>query len=84
MHHLHQILASVLLLFQLAIAVPDIVDLSYAKYRGTSLPNGISQWLGIRYAAPPVGNLRFMPPHDPIQSSSLQMADQVSLDAWLG
>lgn len=26
---------------------------------------GVASWLGIRYAAPPVGRLRFMPPEDP-------------------
>jgi hypothetical protein len=31
-------------------AVDPIVDLSYSKYEGTALPNGVSQWLGIRYA----------------------------------
>jgi len=31
-------------------AVDPIVDLSYSKYEGIALPNGVSQWLGIRYA----------------------------------
>jgi hypothetical protein len=31
-------------------AVDPIVDLSYSKYEGTALANGVSQWLGIRYA----------------------------------
>jgi len=31
-------------------AVDPIVDLSYSKYEGTALTNGVSQWLGIRYA----------------------------------
>ena len=31
-------------------AVDPIVDLSYSEYEGTALPNGVSQWLGIRYA----------------------------------
>lgn len=31
-------------------AVDPIVDLSYSKYEGTELTNGVSQWLGIRYA----------------------------------
>jgi hypothetical protein len=32
------------------IAVDSVVDLGYSKYEGTALLNGVSQWLGIRYA----------------------------------
>lgn len=39
-----------LLAVALVAAVDPIVDLSYSKYEGTALPNGVSQWLGIRYA----------------------------------
>ncbi|RDW58233.1 carboxylic ester hydrolase-11 [Coleophoma cylindrospora] len=53
-----------------------IVDLNYTRYRGTSLPNGINQWLGMRYAAPPLGNLRFRKPQDPLINDTLQIADQ--------
>lgn len=38
-------------------AVDPVVDLSYSKYEGTSLPNGVSQWLGIRYAVRVPSNL---------------------------
>ncbi|KJZ77636.1 hypothetical protein HIM_02813 [Hirsutella minnesotensis 3608] len=57
-------------------AVNTTVELSYSRYRGVELSNGISQWLGIRFAAPPVGRLRFMPPQDPARTSELQMADK--------
>jgi carboxylesterase type B len=50
---------------QLALAVDDVVHLDYASYEGVSGDNGISKWLGIRYAAPPLGNLRFAEPQDP-------------------
>ena len=59
-------------------AVNPLVDLGYSRFQGTALPNGISQWLGIRYAAPPLGNLRFRAPQDPLQNRTLQVADQVS------
>ncbi|KAI1100539.1 alpha/beta-hydrolase [Jackrogersella minutella] len=68
-----------LVLFQLyclAIAVDPAVDIICNKYAGYSTPNGITQWLGIRYAAPPVGNLRFMPPQDPPCNSTTQEATQ--------
>ncbi|KAF2157154.1 alpha/beta-hydrolase [Myriangium duriaei CBS 260.36] len=47
-------------------AVDPLVDLSYSRYQGTPLANGITQWLGIRYAAPPLGNLRFAAPQNPL------------------
>lgn len=66
-------------LFALASARQAIVDLGYAKYRGESLPNGVAQWLGIRYAAPPVGPLRFSAPQDPKRVDGIQDASQVRL-----
>ncbi|ORY18223.1 carboxylesterase [Clohesyomyces aquaticus] len=52
-------------LCQTAIAVSPLVDLSYTKIQGTALSSGVTQWLGVRYAAPPVGTLRFAAPIDP-------------------
>ena len=59
-------------------AVDPLVDVSYTKYLGTALPNSISQWLGVRYAAAPVGNRCFRAPEDPPINSSVQVADTVS------
>lgn len=53
------------------------VDLGYSKYQGLSVVDGVNQWLGIRYAAPPLGHLRFRAPQDPVLNSSLQVADTV-------
>ncbi|KAJ6145243.1 hypothetical protein N7470_009138 [Penicillium chermesinum] len=50
------------------------VDLGYARYRGYSTSNGISQWLGMRYAAAPTGRLRFEAPHDPPSVEGIQEA----------
>ena len=52
-----------------SLAVNPVVKLDYTPYRGTALPNGVSQWLGIRYAAPPLGDLRFQTPQDPISGN---------------
>jgi carboxylesterase type B len=46
-------------------AVDSCVHLDYSSYNGVALPNGVTQWLGIRYAAPPLGDLRFAAPQDP-------------------
>jgi cholinesterase len=53
------------------------IDLGYTKYQGTDLSNGVSQWLGMRYAAPPLGDLRFRAPKDPIADSKVNDADTV-------
>lgn len=73
----------------LVLSVDPLVTLDYTSYAGTTLPNGISQWLGIRYAAPPLGNLRFSAPQDPVANSTIQIADHVSrnssfMDAYSG
>ena len=65
----------------IAIAVDPLVDLSYATYKGVALANGVSQWLGLRYASPPLGELRFRAPLDPPTNKTVQPADEVSHDA---
>lgn len=61
------------------LAVDTNVYLNYSTYIGTAqAETGVTQWLGIRYASPPLGQLRFMPPQDPVAVSSPQLADQVS------
>ena len=60
-----------------------IVDLGYSIYQGNTYNDGVSQWLGIRYAAPPTGNLRFAAPQDPIENYTLQQATKVcSKEPW--
>ena len=54
-----------------------IVDLGYSTYQGNTHSDGVNQWLGIRYAAPPTGDLRFAAPQDPIENSTLQEANKV-------
>jgi hypothetical protein len=63
--------------FAAVLAREVVVDLGYARYRGEALSNGVAQWLGIRYAAPPLGALRFSAPQDPEKVAGVQDASQV-------
>ncbi|KAF4774939.1 carboxylesterase [Colletotrichum scovillei] len=51
-------------------AVDTLVDVGYAKFQGavTDAELGVTTWKGIQFAAPPVGDLRFAAPADPVQS----------------
>ncbi|KZP26489.1 alpha/beta-hydrolase [Athelia psychrophila] len=52
-----------------------IVDLQYALYRGSTDPTSkITTFLGIRYAAPPIGLLRFQSPRQPASIKAMQNA----------
>lgn len=65
------------LLLSLASAHAPVVDLGYSSYEGSSLSNGVSQFLGMRYAAAPVGDLRFEAPQDPPFKREIQKANRV-------
>ncbi|KAM3480921.1 hypothetical protein MY5147_000895 [Beauveria neobassiana] len=67
-------IVAVALVAQTVQAVPSIVTLPYAKYDGLVLSNGITQWLGMRYAVPPIGNRRFRPPEEPLSETGIQEA----------
>lgn len=81
-----------LLLFVLALAlglgssrvddgVDKIVDLGYTKYNGKVFRDGTAHWLGMRYAAPPIGNLRFAAPQKPANINTTISASKVSRNA---
>ena len=53
------------------------VDLGYATYRGTRLAAGVDQFLGMRYAKAPLGDLRFRSPQKPEPVTGVQDASQV-------
>ncbi len=62
-------------------AVDSVVDLSYTKLQGAAQEIGITQWLGVRFAAPPLGPLRFAAPQDPPSTTSLVDATKVGDEA---
>ncbi|KAK0123832.1 hypothetical protein ONS95_008826 [Cadophora gregata] len=61
-------------LFGAVAAVDPLVDLTYARYQGQTLQNGVNQWLSVRFAAPPTGTRRFSAPQPPLAENSTQDA----------
>ncbi|KAJ7931193.1 Alpha/Beta hydrolase protein [Mycena leptocephala] len=51
-----------------------IVDLGYAQYQGEVTPTNITHFLGIRFAAAPIGQLRFRAPQPPAKVAGVQQA----------
>lgn len=47
-------LIAIVLFFTLVNAIAPVVDESYSKYRSKGLGHGVTHWLGMRYAAPPL------------------------------
>ena len=63
-----------------SVAVDPTVDLGYSKYKGKDLGNGVSEWLGVRYGAAPVKDLRWSMPKDPSRVRAVQDATKVSFN----
>ncbi|KAI0532169.1 vacuolar triacylglycerol lipase [Xylaria digitata] len=66
-------IAALCQLIRPAAAATLTVNTTCNTYTGIAGTDGTAQWLGIRYAAPPVGDLRFRPPKDPSCSDGLQL-----------
>ncbi|KAH6656949.1 Alpha/Beta hydrolase protein [Truncatella angustata] len=62
-------------LIAIASAVLPTVHLDCNHYIGVPTSYGITQWLGLRYAAPPLEALRFSPPADPPCANHIQPAN---------
>lgn len=59
-------------------AVDTLVELDYAKYDGVANDTGVTSWLGMRYAAAPIDDLRFAPPQAPKdEGDDMIAADEV-------
>ena len=55
------------------------VHLDYATYKGLTLHHGVNQYLGMRFAAPPVDDLRWRAPRDPHKEEDVQDASEVRI-----
>lgn len=76
-------LGSLLLVLPYAFTSPTasrgnkVVVLDYAKYNGHALAAGVTEFLGMRFAAPPINELRWREPQNPAQISGVQDASTV-------
>lgn len=57
-----------------------IVDLGYSRYQGVALSNGVDEYMGMRYAKPPLNELRFRGPQDPEQMDGV--VDATAVSSW--
>ncbi|KAK7017378.1 carboxylic ester hydrolase, partial [Favolaschia claudopus] len=58
------------------VSASPVIDLGYARYQGTvDASANTTTFLGIRYAAAPVGNLRFRAPRPPAHTTGVQLAN---------
>ncbi|KAF7359803.1 COesterase domain-containing protein [Mycena venus] len=65
--------------------ISPIVDLGYAQYQGAvNTANNVTHFLGIRYAAPPLGDLRFRAPQPPANMSGVQLATMQPNECFQG
>ncbi|KAF5360641.1 hypothetical protein D9756_005137 [Leucocoprinus leucothites] len=61
-----------------------VVDLGYARYQGSvNKASGNIEFLGVRYAAPPTGSLRWREPQPPQATPDIQLADSFPNTCWL-
>lgn len=68
-------LTLVVAILHVAGAVDPVVQLNYTSYRGVAGSNGVSSWKGMRYAQPPLGDLRFRAPLWPLNNTSTVAED---------
>ncbi|KAG4264236.1 hypothetical protein FPRO04_05743 [Fusarium proliferatum] len=75
-------LMEMVLFFTLVNATAPVVNVSYSKYRGNEPGNDVTHCLGMRCAEPPLGDLRFMPPQDPVRSRQTKNTNKFRLKCF--
>ena len=64
-------------IFNISSVPGPIVDLGYAAYEGSFDPvSNVTQFLGVRYAAPPTGENRWRPPQPPSHEEGIMKANE--------
>ena len=58
------------------------VNLDYATYKGLTLHHGVNRYVGMRFAASPVDDLRWRAPRDPPEEKDVQDASEVRMLLW--
>lgn len=61
----------------IAVAKGPQVHLDYTSYEGITYSNGVNAFLGMRYAAAPIGDNRLRRPRDPVVQKGLVAAKDV-------
>ena len=73
-----------MLLSTIVRAVDVNVKTGCTVYKGKTVSSGVNAWLGVPYAAAPIGALRFMAPKDFSENCTEQAAVTVSLPLFTG
>ncbi|KAJ7909694.1 Alpha/Beta hydrolase protein [Mycena leptocephala] len=73
-HHLSKVFTAAAGILCAGAQAAPIIDLGYAQYQGTVSAANISHFLGIRFAAAPLGDLRFRGPQPPANVTGVQQA----------
>ena len=73
---LASIITLVFLGSSLAVAIEEPVQITSGEITGTLLDSGVQAFLGIPYAAAPVGDLRWKPPQPAIPWKGVKVMDR--------
>jgi hypothetical protein len=69
---------SVLQSYNVTTTNSPLVDLGYSQYLGSTTFDGrVNEFIGVRFAAPPLGDLRWRAPADPLETDGIQNATAV-------
>jgi len=76
LHLTHSLALAFLVIASVAGAVEEPVAVTGGLITGKTLDHGVQAYLGIPYAAPPVGDLRWKPPQPPVPWQGVRASDR--------